>query len=89
MGRVEKQMDEAGGDLKELRPAVKGKTAYLTSTSREGSVLSTYLNDDKAVWREFRRGIVKDGLRSSSIKYKAVITGIKDLGSRGVLDEVE
>ena len=32
MGRVEKQTDEAGGDLKELRPAVKGKTAYLMST---------------------------------------------------------
>lgn len=94
VGRVEKQMKESGGDLKEIRLAVNHITAHLLSVDsnkRDGSILSTYSNDDKAIWREFRRELVRDGFRSSVIQeHKEVIKAyIKELGSRGFLDEVE
>ncbi|KAL8823635.1 MAG: hypothetical protein Q9191_005682 [Dirinaria sp. TL-2023a] len=90
VGRVEKQMNEAGGDLRDIRVAVNGITAHLLArNNRDGSVLTTYADDDKAVWKELRRELVKDGFSSSTVRqYKGLIKAyITELGSRGVLDE--
>ena len=91
MGRVERRMNDAGGDLKEIKVAVNGITAHLMSISirHEGSVLTAYADDDRAVWKEFRRELLKDGFSSSIIrKHKAVIKAyIEELGSRGLFDE--
>ncbi len=91
MGRVERRMNDAGGDLKEIKVAVNGITAHLMSTSirHEGSVLTAYADDDRAVWKEFRRELLEDGFSSSTIrKHKAVIKAyIEELGSRGLFDE--
>ena len=90
VGRVEKQMDEAGGDLKEIKVSLNSITAHLMSAPvREGSVLTAYAEDDRAVWKEFRRELVKDGYSSRLIsKYKDTIKAyIKELGSRGLLDD--
>ena len=90
MGRIEKQMEEAGGDLKELKAAVTSITAKLMAGSnKEGSILTSYADDDKAVWREFRRELVKDGFSSSSLKrHKIIIKAyFEELGCRGFLDE--
>jgi len=90
MGRVEKQMEEAGGDLKEVKSAVNTVTAHLLAKStREGSTLTSYTSDDKSVWKEFRRTLVKQGFSSSFLhKHKATIQAyFEELGSRGILDE--
>ena len=91
MGRVERQMNDTGGDLKEIKTAVNGITAYLMSSSNrhEGSVLTAYAGDDRAVWKEFRRELVEDGFSSSLIrKHKKLIKAyIEELGSRGLFDE--
>lgn len=91
MGRVERQMNDAGGDLKEIKAAVNGITAHLLSSSNrhEGSVLTAYADDDRAVWKEFRRELLEDGFSSSVIrKHKRLIKAyIEELGSRGLLDE--
>ena len=90
IGRVEKQMNDAGGDLKEIKTAVNGITAHLmASAGEERSVLTTYADDDAAIWREFRRELIKDGFSSDVIRrYKTTIQAyVKELGSRGVLDE--
>jgi len=92
VGRVEKQMDEAGGDLKEIRLAVNGITAHLMANSHgEGSVLTAYPDDEKAVWKEFRRELVRDGFSSSVIRrHKDTIKAyVRELGSRGLLDDEE
>ena len=92
LGRVEKQMDNAGGDLKDIKLAVNGITAHLmSSTTKEGSILTAYAEDDTAVWREFRRELVKDGFPSSVIKKhkKTIQAYVKELGSRGLLDDAE
>jgi len=88
--RVEKRMERAGGDLREIKLAVNGITAHLLARSkREGSVLTTYADDDKAVWKEFRRELVSKGFSSATIhKHKDLIKAyVKELASRGLLDE--
>ncbi len=92
IGRVEQQLDNAGGDLKEIKIAVNEITAKMMSKSKlgEGTILTAYEDDDTAVWKEFRRELVRDGFSSSIIReHKKLIKGyIEELGSRGVLDEV-
>jgi len=90
IGRVEKRMEEAGGDLREIKLAVNGITAHLLAGSKaEGSVLTAYADDDKAVWKEFRRELVLEGFSSATIhKHKDLIKAyVKELASRGLLDE--
>ena len=91
MGRVERQMNDTGGDLKEIKAAVNGITAHLMSSNNrhEGSVLTAYADDDRAVWKEFRRELLGDGFSSSVIrKHKRLIKAyIEELGSRGLFDE--
>ena len=90
MGRVEQKMETAGEDIREIRIAVNGITAHLLSaTNREGSVLTTYADDDKAVWKEFRKELIGEGFSSTVIrKHKRLIkTYIKELGDRGMLDD--
>ena len=90
IGRVEQQMETAGGDIREIQIAVNGITAHLLSTNnREGSVLTTYADDDKAVWKEFRKELIEDGFSSTIIrKHKRLIKAyIKELGDRGLLDD--
>ena len=90
IGRVEQRMNETGGDLREIKLAINGITAHLLARKdREGSVLTTYADDDKTVWRQFRRELVAEGFSSSSIrKHKGVIKAyVKELADRGLLDE--
>ena len=90
IGRVEQKMETAGGDIREIRIAVNGITAHLLSaTNREGSVLTTYADDDKAVWKEFRKELIGEGFSSAIIrKHKRLIKAyIKELGDRGLLDD--
>ncbi|KAL9611935.1 MAG: hypothetical protein Q9167_003458 [Letrouitia subvulpina] len=91
-GRVERQMDAAGGDLKEIKTAVNTITAHLMSSAKEeGSHMTAYADDDRAIWREFRRELVKKGFRSSLLhKHKATIQSyVNELGRRGLMDESE
>ena len=92
IGRVEQRMDEAGGDLKEIKLAIHSITAHILSGEHlNGSVLSFLSDDDPAVWREIRRELRKDGIRSSTIrKHKETIKAyILELGDRGLLDDNE
>ena len=92
VGRVERQMRESGGELKDIRIAVNDITAHLLAQDgnrHEGSILTTYSDDDKTVWKEFRRGLVKGGFRSSLIQeHKSIIQAyVQELGNRGFFDE--
>lgn len=91
MGRVERQLNDAGGDLKEIKKSVNETVAEMMSKSKgpEGSIFTAYADDDQAVWREFRRELVQDGFSSSVItRHKKLIKSyIEELGSRGLLDD--
>jgi hypothetical protein len=44
------------------------------SDKSEGSVLTSYTGDDKGVWREFRRELVREGFSSDMLrKHKRTI----------------
>jgi hypothetical protein len=60
----------------------------MSGNSLESSALTTYNEDDKAVWKAFRRELIKDGIRSSVIeRYNEVIKAyVRELGSRGLLE---
>ncbi|KAL8900119.1 MAG: hypothetical protein Q9207_005842 [Kuettlingeria erythrocarpa] len=90
IGRVEKQMEDAGSDLREVKKAVNNLTARLAiGPHSEGSVLTTRTNDDKAVWKEFRRSLLNEGFDSSFLKkHRSLIEAyLRELGERGVLDD--
>ena len=90
VGRIEEQMNTTGGILKEIQLAVNSiTTQFMSKSNYEGSVFTTYADDDKGVWREFRRELVHDGFSSSTLhKHKRVIMEyVKELGSRGLLDD--
>jgi hypothetical protein len=89
LGKVEQQMNSAGDELREIRIAVNGITAHLLSNHREGSVLTNYDDDDKAVWKAFRRELVSEGFSSTIIhKHKRLIKAyVRELGNRGLLDD--
>ena len=90
VGRIEQQMTDAGGDLQEIKLAIHGIAAHLISKgSNEGSVLTSYTNDDKSVWKEFRRELRREGFASANLKRnKALIVAyIKELGDRGLFDD--
>ena len=92
MGSVEQQMNDAGGDLKEIKQAVNGIAAHLMAKDRsEGSVLTTYPDDDKAIWKELRRELIGEGFSSSVIgKHKHLIKAyVEELGARGLLDDTD
>ncbi|KAI4185172.1 MAG: hypothetical protein L6R41_004281 [Letrouitia leprolyta] len=92
IGTVEKKMDEAGGDLRDIRAAVNKITAHLLATEgQEGSVLTTYTNDDRDAWRELRRELVKDGFHDSIVRrhMDTIMAYVKELGSRGILDDIK
>lgn len=92
MGSVQKQMNDAGDDLKEIKQAVNGITAHLIAKDRsEGSVLTAYADDDRMIWKELRRELIRNGFPSSVIrKHKNLIKAyIEDLGARGLLDDPE
>jgi hypothetical protein len=90
-GRMEKQLNSVGGELEGLAGKVDLLVANIASKSSEGTVWTSYEGDDKAFWRELRRGLVKEGYRSSVLhKHKHLIKKyVEELGNRGVFDVEE
>ncbi|KAL6722275.1 hypothetical protein ACLMJK_001382 [Lecanora helva] len=94
VGRVEQQMHNAGGVLKDLQLAVNSIAAQFSAKSaHEGSisVFTNYADDDKGFWRELRRELVHDGFSSSTIRHHkhTIVKYIQELGNRGLLDDPE
>ena len=89
-GRIEQKMNDHGGVLRDIQLSVNGIAAQLvTKNGHGGSVLTDYTNDDKSVWRDFRRELRNEGFSSSVIhKHKRTILDyVKELGGRGLFDE--
>ena len=90
VGRIEQQMSDAGGDLQEIKVAIHDIAAHMTSKGNDqGSVLTSYTNDDKAVWKDFRRELRREGFASSNLKRNKslIVAYIKELGDRGLFDD--
>ncbi|KUJ12004.1 uncharacterized protein LY89DRAFT_786152 [Mollisia scopiformis] len=90
-GKVEKFMDTQGKDTMELKRSLNWITAKMQASEshEEKSILTSYSEDDKLVWKAFRRELVQEGFSSRSLgRHKDIIKQyILELGTRGLLDE--
>lgn len=64
IGCVEKRVNE----LPEMKKAIDGLAAESRAGRKEGSVTTTYTNDDTDIWRQFRRELIGEGFSSGSIQ---------------------
>ncbi|KIX92733.1 uncharacterized protein Z520_11585 [Fonsecaea multimorphosa CBS 102226] len=93
LGRIENGMSSLGRIANEIFPQLLDKMTDLARQSRNRnaslSSLTTYDNDDKTVWQEFRRDLCTSGFRSSDIRQfaPALKTFLRQLQSTGYLDE--
>ena len=86
-GRMEMAMR---GELLELRQGVNEILAQKKAETprNESSILTKYDEDDRAVWKEFRRDLVNKGFDSTFIQQhmEQLKAYVKELGARGALD---
>ncbi|KAH8784532.1 hypothetical protein F5882DRAFT_404444 [Hyaloscypha sp. PMI_1271] len=93
-GKVESYMESQGDELREMRRSLNWITASMQAKSPkagEGSILTTYAGDDKAIWKDFRRELIKEGFSSGVLqRHKETIKDyVMELGDRGALDDNE
>ena len=89
-GKVEKYMDSHGEELREIKHALHWVTASMQAKSHEEkSILTTYGDDDKAIWKTFRRELIEEGFSCQLLnKHRSTIKKyVMELGERGALDE--
>ncbi|KAN0108718.1 hypothetical protein V8E51_008460 [Hyaloscypha variabilis] len=96
--RVESKIDggfaEIVGRFEKMRKEIYKMASEARAAARNGSTisllsLSTHKGDDKEVWQDFRRELIKKGFRSQNLdKYKAVLQAyMLKLDQSGILDE--
>ena len=93
-GKVESYMESQGDELKEMRRSLNWITASIQAKAPkagEGSILTTYAGDDKAIWKDFRRELIREGFSSEVLeRHMGTIKDyVIELGNRGALDDVE
>ena len=92
---MERQLDESGKGLKELKDmqaAVNSIAASLiVKAPIDGSILTSYDQDDGEVWRKFRRGLIGRGFKSSFLQENESLIHayLEELSNRGALDDPE
>jgi hypothetical protein len=99
-GRVEEKLDNVSSQITDgfesLKKAILGMAVKARAEQRGGSTmsllsLSTYAEDDKEVWREFRRELIGLGFRSKALdRHKDLLRAyMLKLDESGLLDEVK
>lgn len=92
LGRIGQYMETNGDELREIKHSLHWMVASAQAESHdEKSILTTYAEDDKAVWKEFGRELIKEGFSSETLgRYKSTIKDyVLELGERRALDETQ
>ena len=92
LSRVEKELQNQGGDLRGIRGSINWIVANMTAsqgTAGEGSVWTAYENDDKQFWRDLRRQLHKEGFSETILQTNRdlLMAYVEELGKRGGFDE--
>jgi hypothetical protein len=98
-GRLEDKLDATNTALKfglqSINPVMVEEVLKARALSRRDSTtsllpLSTYIEDDTAVWQEFRRELISKGFKSNQLdRHKDMLQAyMLKLEQTGVLDEV-
>jgi hypothetical protein len=93
-GKVESYMESHGDELKGMRKSLNWITASMQAKAPragEGSILTTYAGDDKAIWKDFRRELIREGFSSEVLErhMETIKNYVLELGNRGALDDGE
>lgn len=85
LARIETGLDV----LPEIKRVVDALAADLRAGRREGSIMTTYEDDEKEVWKQFRRELIGEGMTSSVIhKHKPrIVLYLRSLAEEGLLEE--
>ena len=85
IGRVENSVRE----LPQMKKVIDGLAADIRAGRREGSAMTTYENDEKEVWRQFRRELIAEGFSSESLKKTSGLLRnyVREVTEAGLLDE--
>jgi hypothetical protein len=88
-GMVENRLNRLKGSLDGIERKVDWVVAGMIAQTEEGTVWTSYADDDKTFWRGLRRELVQEGYSSSTLqKYKGLIKAyVEELGKLGVFDE--
>ena len=86
LGRIERDLNAIP---ERIQRTVDSLAAEIRAGRREGSVMTTYEDDEKEIWKQFRRELIGDGMRSSFVhKYKPQIRRyLRGLAETGKLEE--
>ena len=90
-GRVEAQLNNVGGELEGIRGKVDWIAANMQARGGDGTVWTSYANDDRSMWKQLRSELNKEGYDSSVLhKHRRLIKKyVKELGDRGLFDQSE
>ncbi|KAK5120815.1 hypothetical protein LTR85_005882 [Meristemomyces frigidus] len=85
LARIETGLDV----LPEIKRTVDALAADIRLGRREGSVMTTYEDDEKEVWKQFRRELIGEGMKSSFVhRHKPMIRSyLLGLAEKGLLEE--
>jgi hypothetical protein len=86
---AEEQSRRYGRSLRGIRKSLHWVIANMSADVGEGSVRSSYANDDKTFWRRLRKELVKEGYDNYTLqKHRRLIKAyVEELVNRGVLDD--
>lgn len=86
-GKLVTTLDNHGGQLDIILDKVDGIAARMGQ--RSGSIMTSYDDDDKEVWKQFRRELVAEGFSSDVLtQHKDVLRAyIREIDQKGLLDE--
>lgn len=88
--KVEEYMDLQGQDLREIKMTLNWLIASMRADRhKETSILTIYTEDDKGIWKAFRRELIKEGFSHRTLsKHKRTIKRyVLELGEKGALDD--
>jgi len=93
-GKIDGGFAEIASQFEKIRKEIFQIASHARAEERRGATmsslsLSTYAGDDKVVWQDFRRELLKKGFRSQSLeKYKNVLQAyMLKLDQSGLLDQ--
>ena len=87
LGRIERDLNAIP---EQIQRTIDGLAAEIRAGRREGSIMTTYSDDEKEVWKQLRRELIGEGVKSATIhKFKPLIRRyLKELADRGELEEL-
>ncbi|MCJ1310277.1 hypothetical protein MMC25_003939 [Agyrium rufum] len=83
------RLEESVRNLPEMKRVIDDIAAQMRCGRREGTVMTDYGDDDKEVWRAFRRELISEGFSSKDLqKAKGTLSGyLKRMKDAGLFEE--